>query len=393
MLDPRQKRGLAAVLLAAAAAAPAAFALDPERPLLHAAVDTWTRREGLPSLGINRIVQGPDGYLWLATEAGLVRFDGVRFVVFDQTTDPALRSAMIEDVLPLPDGRLVVATYDGLYRFERGGFRPIEVPEGRKRYTKLTRDRKGGFLALRAAGIDAGDESGVAPLPLRESEGGGTRIAVRDAVFDASGTLWIVADNGKRLLRWDGKGHVGEGDVEEDPLTALGPTTISASALDEKGDLWLVASPDGLLRRRSGRFEPVAGTFPPGFVANRLTFEEDGTLWLASFDGTLVRYRSGKVDAVSGTALAGGEIRTMALDSEGSLWIASTGLLRLRDAEVVTLSEREGWPAGSIASVFVDSKGREYVGPQVGGFLRREGDAWRPVLEGAAAAAPVLAVT
>src|SRR5215470_1483526 len=49
--------------------------------------DSWTTENGLPQNSINDILQTQDGYLWLATNGGLVRFDGVRFVVFDTMTE------------------------------------------------------------------------------------------------------------------------------------------------------------------------------------------------------------------------------------------------------------------------------------------------------------------
>src|SRR5882672_10955288 len=60
-----------------------ALALDPHAPLAHYGHDVWQREQGLPHNSIHSILQGRDGYIWLATEEGLVRFDGVRFKVFD----------------------------------------------------------------------------------------------------------------------------------------------------------------------------------------------------------------------------------------------------------------------------------------------------------------------
>ncbi len=58
-------------------------ALDPRKALTQFARDAWTSDQGLPQNSVNAIVQSPDGYLWLATQEGVARFDGARFVVFD----------------------------------------------------------------------------------------------------------------------------------------------------------------------------------------------------------------------------------------------------------------------------------------------------------------------
>jgi signal transduction histidine kinase/ligand-binding sensor domain-containing protein len=389
MRNPRPA-WIASLVLATAAWSPGALALDPERPLLHATIDVWGRREGLPSLGIDAIAQGSEGYLWLATEGGLVRFDGMRFVVFDPDSAPALRTAMIEDVVPLENGALLVATYDGLYRFENGRIEPLETPREHRRYTTLVRDG-GRVLAIHPEGIDAVEGTRVTPIPLREREGGSTRIAMRLAAPDGAGGLWIVADNGKRLLRWNGKD-----DVVEDGLTARGAARVAAMTRDGSGAVWLLASPGGLLRRAGSRFETVAASpLLEALEGARLFVDRQGSAWISSSDGTLVRARGGRLDVLPGARrlLGGAEIRALADDSEGSLWIASSGLYRLRDSSVVTLSEPEGWPAGSISNVFADSRGRLWVAAQPGGLVRPDGETWRSVTDGLPRGVPVLSIT
>src|SRR4051794_10031402 len=57
--------------------------------------DTWTTGDGLPDSSVTAIAQTPDGYLWVGTYNGLVRFDGMRFVTFDPATTPALAHARV----------------------------------------------------------------------------------------------------------------------------------------------------------------------------------------------------------------------------------------------------------------------------------------------------------
>jgi ligand-binding sensor domain-containing protein len=70
--------------------APAA-ALDPHKLLTQYSLDVWQVEDGLPQNTIRAIHQTRDGYLWMATEEGLVRFDGVRFTVFDSVSTPETR--------------------------------------------------------------------------------------------------------------------------------------------------------------------------------------------------------------------------------------------------------------------------------------------------------------
>lgn len=90
-----------------------AFALDPRRALTQARLSIWTSDAGLPQNSIETIVQTRDGYLWMGTEEGLVRFDGTRFVVSDRQSAPALRSAFVSSLFEAADGTLWIGTDGG----------------------------------------------------------------------------------------------------------------------------------------------------------------------------------------------------------------------------------------------------------------------------------------
>ncbi|HEY7512571.1 MAG TPA: two-component regulator propeller domain-containing protein, partial [Vicinamibacteria bacterium] len=78
---------MAAALLASAREA---TALDPWRPLADHVRRLWRTADGLPHNSVRQVVQGRDGYLWLGTPSGLVRFDGVRFTVFNRRNTPGM---------------------------------------------------------------------------------------------------------------------------------------------------------------------------------------------------------------------------------------------------------------------------------------------------------------
>jgi ligand-binding sensor domain-containing protein len=63
---------------------PLAAVADSDKPLTEYTHTVWTHKEGLPSAFIYSLAQTEDGYLWLATTDGLVRFDGVRFSMIEQ---------------------------------------------------------------------------------------------------------------------------------------------------------------------------------------------------------------------------------------------------------------------------------------------------------------------
>ena len=81
-----------------------AFALDPTKDLLQYNCQSWTRQNGLPVDGIKAITQSKDGYLWLGTAAGLLRFDGLEFNLIDLTRVPGIRSSIVTSVASANDG-------------------------------------------------------------------------------------------------------------------------------------------------------------------------------------------------------------------------------------------------------------------------------------------------
>ncbi len=90
---------------------------------------SWSTEEGLPQSSVHSIVQTPDGYLWLATEGGLVRFDGFTFQTFDRSNQPALTS---DDVCCLATERngLWIGTADGVLRLQQGQFHRYGASDG-----------------------------------------------------------------------------------------------------------------------------------------------------------------------------------------------------------------------------------------------------------------------
>src|SRR5258708_7375170 len=111
--------------------APRGLALDPNRALTQAFHRIWQVSQGLPQAAIHRILQTADGYLWLGTQAGLVRFDGVRFVSIDHAGDLSLKELWIRDLAEDHDGNLWIATDGaGLLRLKDGAARRYTTSDG-----------------------------------------------------------------------------------------------------------------------------------------------------------------------------------------------------------------------------------------------------------------------
>src|SRR5580704_10114666 len=106
------------------------IALDPRYPLRHYGYQSWQTDDGLPQNTVHAVLQTRDGYLWFATEAGLVRFDGAQFAIFDRENTPQLGSDLIYSLFEDREGVLWISTSGGLTRFENGEFKAFTTKDG-----------------------------------------------------------------------------------------------------------------------------------------------------------------------------------------------------------------------------------------------------------------------
>src|SRR5690349_14992214 len=126
-----------------------ALALTAEKPLAQYSHSVWRTESGLPQNTVRAIVQTRDGYIWLATDDGLVRFDGIRFVTFDRQNTPAMKSSVILTLYEDGKGALWVGTDTGLLAYRDGKFAAYATQDGlaNDRITSLTSDREGRLWA------------------------------------------------------------------------------------------------------------------------------------------------------------------------------------------------------------------------------------------------------
>jgi len=120
------------LLLVAALAAPRAFALNPADNPADYIATSWDVEEGLPYNSIRDIFQTRDGYLWIGTLQGLVRFDGLTFTLFTSHNAPGLLNNQITSLAQTADGSLWIGTSFGLTRYQNGRFTTYTHADGLK---------------------------------------------------------------------------------------------------------------------------------------------------------------------------------------------------------------------------------------------------------------------
>ncbi len=411
---------LAAWLLLAGGPLPAAPA-DAPPPLRDYVIDRWTSREGLPHNSLRGLAQTPDGYLWLATWEGLVRYNGLDFTVHDRGSVPALPDNGVGTLYVDPAGALWLSdsrgnlgrhTPDGRWRFwNSGGAWPQALIHA------MTMDRQGRlWLLFEGRGLgclhpdgrfEYAEPSGGAPL----------RSSFPKMAVDASDRIWIGGLEGLIYRDVDGRFHrapevfglppglawpyrapdgtvwfvVGErlyrlrGDRAEQVREIPGQGHFTAMLQDRRGDLWLGSENRGLLRigPHGVEYPPAGEVQPPGRIVNLLE-DAEGSIWVGA-NGGLFRLRETLFSSYTKRDGLGGDyVRALLEDRRGELWIGgANGLDRLpADGPAAPVSLRPGPPLSLLSlaetadgDLWAGSYGEGVFQLRDGRLLRRYGQA------------------
>jgi signal transduction histidine kinase/ligand-binding sensor domain-containing protein/FixJ family two-component response regulator len=359
-----------AAFLFAFLCASSAFALDPNRALTQARLSVWTSEAGLPQTTINALVQTSDGYLWMGTEEGLVRFDGMRFVVSDHQNAPALRTPFVSSLFEAPDQTLWIGTYGGGVARMRNEQIEAFHPEllGADRIREFHTARNGMiYVATAGGGVLRFDGENVTRFTTRD---GLPSDRIWSMIDDGDGGWWI-ATHGGGVVRWQ------DGVMKQRITMKEGlPNDITRTLLlDPDGTLWIGTDGGGLVAFRNGAIVRTITTrngLPNDFVRT-LRRDRNGSLWIGT-DGGLARVRQApspveSMGVAEGLPSAG--IRGILEDREGSLWIGTTaGLVRMCDTRVLPYTRREGLPVDTIRALLEDHKGRIWAGTEGGGLCQ-----------------------
>ncbi len=347
-----------AILLAAVCTH--ALALDPSLQPSQYVLDNWQIAEGLPQSSAQALARTPDGYLWVGTQEGLARFDGVRFTVFDGGNEPAIPNKHISVLFVDGASRLWIGTRSGLAVLEKGQFRAFQAVAGLEHaYIRAIVGGKRGRVWV-------GTENG-----FFEIAGAGTRsfdassglqdVRIRALLEDHDGVLWVGTVGG--LQRFDGRRF----DTVPLPGTTA-ETPVTAIHEDADGTLWVGTGTGALYRRAADHFIVVAEPGRYGSVIRALARDSDGNLWIGTRGGGLVRWHDGVFSALSSNLFANSDVRALLEDAEGSLWVGSygVGLLRLHDAKFATAGEPEGLRGNLTWSITPRKGGGVWVGSDGG---------------------------
>jgi signal transduction histidine kinase/ligand-binding sensor domain-containing protein len=352
-------RSLCAALLLAWLCPGSAWALDPSSHISQYAHAAWRTRDAFFSGTPYVLVQTSDGYLWLATNSELLRFDGVHFVPWSSVSSARLPpSYQITDLLSARDGSLWIATTTGVVRW-KDQILTSYPGEGRS----LVEDRNGNIWFDRSSSLCQAVGSATQCVDLADEV---QSVGIPGRLFeDTEANLWIGGNKG--LLRWNG------GSSTAYPLAGLSTNFaqgVMALAATPDGTIWVGVAKRGpglgLQRFAQGRWQSFKTPELDGdtLEVSALYVDRDGALWIGTADRGIYRLYKDGVDHFDSTGgLSGNFVQRITSDREGNLWVTTDeGIDRFTETPVVSFSANEGLCGNEVDAVLTSHDGSLWVG-------------------------------
>ena len=338
-----------------------------DKPLSAFYRETWTTRQGLPHNQVNAIAQSPDGYLWLGTWEGLVRYNGLEFHVFDRANTPELKDNGIRSVRAGDDGAVVIGTSRGGVTVKRGDrWRTWMEKDGlaQEEVIDALLDRRGRlWVATESAGITRMD--GETPVQFNERNGLPSNV-VYGLLLDRDGSVWAATANGVAHFH-DDRIQVYRADA------GLPAAPIFRLIQDATGAIF-VGTERGVYRMQGQRFAIESPLLPEDGVPS-MAKDNAGNLWVGTVNNGLVRLgASGAERFTSVRGLPNNRVAGLLVDREGSIWAGTNaGLLRLSDASFSTWNGDQGLSDDYVRALFEAPRGGMWIGTSRGLNLWRDG--------------------
>ncbi len=351
----RHLRVAALLLLLAGTRAPA---LDPNRHLKEFGHQAWLTENGLPQNTVQSIVQTQDGYLWIGTQEGLARFDGLNFFVFDKENTPAFKSNDIRFLHEDKQGRLWISTSYGLVCRHNSQFTSFTVNEGLPDNSvgPIVEDTKANVWIGTAGGLSRFENGNFKTFT---AEQGLSRNVIQTLCARADGSVLVGTSAGMQSLRDD---HFSSFRLPD----YVNVANITAIAETEDHMVWF-GTLDGLTLVNGPNSAPL--TLSNNRIST-LRLDRAGALWVAT-SGGVVRVKNGAAETFSAAdGLSSNLILSIYEDREGSIWIGTEagGLNLLKSKKFNTFTTKDGLPSDLVKAIYQDPQGGIWIGSNGGGL-------------------------
>ena len=335
------------------------LALDPDKHIDQYLINEWKISDGLPSNTITSICQTNDNYLWIGTNKGLVRFDGIRFDIINIEDDPKKKSICITDLFVDGQGTLWIGTLKGLFQFKNWKFRKFTIKDGLSGndISSINEDVNGNLWIGTLDNYLNKFEDGK--FYLFNSSNGLEGKSISSIFDDVEGVLWVGAYK-KGLYKFK------SGKFIKRNISGLKENySINSVYEDHKRCLW--RGTDVGLIQINGEKTHIYTSLIGGIANNDVVdiLEDcDGNLWIGTKDG-ITRIKKSLSDKIYiENYLKNNVITSLFEDNEKNIWIGTngSGVIRIRDATFTMYTTKDGLPNDFISSLFQDRNGDIWIG-------------------------------
>lgn len=340
----------------------------PDRALTQYLHRIWQTQQGLPQGTLYAIAQTRDGYLWLGSQTGLVRFDGVRFTPAGTRNGISLDNIWVRELLVDKDGDLWVGSNDsGLFHLHADTAEQFSLAQG------LPADNVHCLIEGKSGEVWACTSKGLARIAggkvsVFRTAQGLSDDNLRAACQANDGSLWF-GGAGDELNQWNGA------EFKRRRLSLMprfASTWTMRCAAD--GTFW-IGTGDGLIQLKDGHERRISKA--DGLPDNRifdLQSSRDGGLWIGTNEG-FSRWRDGEIESFrSRDGLSQSGVHSLFEDREGALWVGTkNGLNQFLDGRAIPYTVNEGLPANDAGPIVQDGGGTTWVGTLGKGLARFDG--------------------
>jgi ligand-binding sensor domain-containing protein/signal transduction histidine kinase len=334
-------------------------------------VDFWRTEQGLPHNTVNAILQTRDGYLWLGTASGLVRFDGLNFTPVGVETAAGLQDARVTALLEDRHGVVWVGTQGGgVFRLHHGQAEQLTMADGLadNAVTSLAEDTAGTVWLGTQRGLNRWRNQRLELFASNTLRAGDTVVALHAG---RSGAMWVTTRAEVYKL---------QGEVAELFRLANSPPDrngeLRGAYEDRAGNLWTFSATFLLNLSRDRRYNAFRSLDPASSRVWTISEQDDGTFWIGTSGRGLVRFFQGRFDVV-GTreGLDQCDVRALFADHEGNLWIGTSGngLARLRVRQWRIFTGTDGLVSPKLTTITMESNGILWIGTEDAGVVRFNG--------------------
>ena len=334
----------------------------------------WRAEDGLPENRVIGVVQAPDGFLWVATQGGLLRFDGVRFQRISVAGSPGLIAGTMRALILDRNGRIWLAKEenDTLFCFKSAQIQTVTsdqgLPKGERQYSMAVDGEGSLWVAYNTGKV------------IRYRDGKVELFTTKEGLPEGGGNCWLAS--GRDGVLWFAKGRQ-VGIFRNGRFNVL--DSFSSTALRiapaRAGGVWICAGQQ-VLKYDEGveRFE--LGRIPANQIHDQANFEpsvlledHNGIVWLGTVAAGLFRCDSNIISRVEVSNLS---ILSLAEDHEGDLWVGTRGggLNRVHRRVLSLINSADGLPFETVQSVCQDTTGAIWAVGDNGVLAQRQGVKW-----------------